>query len=57
LGAVGFRDLDGKLSCIMSFGSGGLGPWPDGRRKPIGESSGSQVTPVNSWSGMAPSVG
>jgi hypothetical protein len=32
LRAVGFRDLDGKLSCIMSFGSGGLGPWPDGRR-------------------------
>src|ERR1700731_2788164 len=45
LRAVVFGDLDGKLSCIMSFGWGGRGPWPDGRRKPIGESSGSQVTP------------
>jgi len=31
----------------VSFGSGGLGPWPDGRRKPIGESSGSQVTGID----------
>ncbi len=30
----GFRDLEGRLSCVMAFGSDGLGPASSGRPKP-----------------------